>query len=103
MIAKTPQRTMSHKVVMKEPRLVGASSWSGPKGKDARSRAKSAGPAQIGADIAKNDRAVQRRRAGRKGLCTTTSRTFSARPIRRSGLGRLGCKAGSDPDPGRAE
>jgi hypothetical protein len=32
MIAKTPQRTMSHKVVMKEPRLMEAGSQSGRKG-----------------------------------------------------------------------
>jgi hypothetical protein len=45
---------------------MGASSYPARKGKDARLRAQSAGLAQIGADIAKNDRAVQRQQAVKK-------------------------------------
>jgi hypothetical protein len=69
---------------------VGASSWSGPKGKDARSHAKSAGPAQIGADIAKNDRAVQRRRAVKKLALHRDFKDFSAArsPTRNREVGR---------------
>jgi hypothetical protein len=67
MIAKTPQRTMSHKVVMKETPVDGGQQLTGPKGKErAFTRRKNAAPAQIRADIAKNDRAVQRRRAVKK-------------------------------------
>ena len=52
---------MSHKVVMEEPRLMGARGQPGPEGERSRANA-TARPAQIGADIAKNDRGVQRLR-----------------------------------------
>src|SRR5579872_7155254 len=61
MIAKTPQPTMSHKVVIEEPRLIMGPSQAARKERRARP-APVTGRSQIGADIAKNGSAVQRRR-----------------------------------------